>query len=142
MKLTKKCSKKTSCPIYPTILTNTEPIPAFWPQFILSSSKRCRGREWKNSSYRRERERRMAMAYASSSVMLTSPSPKPYCASLNKTPVLGFPVAASSSKPSVRTSRTLQIRCQDKAVVVPLDQRWMFDETEARGPVKSLSLSL
>ncbi|GFZ05066.1 ribosomal protein L13 family protein [Actinidia rufa] len=76
----------------------------------------------------------MAMAYASSSVILTSPSPKPYCASLNKTPVLGFPVAASSSKPSVRTSRTLQIRCQEKAVVVPLDQRWMFDETEARGP--------
>ncbi|GFS40690.1 ribosomal protein L13 family protein [Actinidia rufa] len=77
----------------------------------------------------------MAMAYASSSVMLMLPSPKPYCACLNKTPVLRFPVAASSSKPSTRTNGTFQIPCQDKDVVVPLDQRWMFDEEEAKGPV-------
>ncbi|KAL7216646.1 hypothetical protein ACSBR1_028558 [Camellia fascicularis] len=80
----------------------------------------------------------MAMAYASSLVMFTSPSPKPYYASLQKTQFLGFPVAASS-KPSIRptslitTNRTFRIRCQDQAVV-PLEQRWMFDESVAKGP--------
>ncbi|KAF8409143.1 hypothetical protein HHK36_005216 [Tetracentron sinense] len=55
-------------------------------------------------------------------------------ASLKKTPFLGFSVAAA--KPSIRTplaKQTLQIRCQDLAVV-PQEQRWMFEDSEISGP--------
>ncbi|XP_059661401.1 large ribosomal subunit protein uL13c [Cornus florida] len=81
----------------------------------------------------------MAIPCASSTAVMASPSPKPLCLSANKTPFLGFSVAASS-KPFIRTTslvstnRTFQIRCQDKAAVIPLDQRWMFEESEIGGP--------
>ncbi|CAL5345594.1 unnamed protein product [Camellia sinensis] len=54
---------------------------------------------------------------------------------------LRFPVAASS-KPSIRptsliisTNQTFRIHCQDQAIA-PLEQRWMFDESTAKGPEK------
>ncbi|XAR68189.1 hypothetical protein NMG60_11003234 [Bertholletia excelsa] len=84
------------------------------------------------------RETKLAMACAASSIMFSATSPKPYCFSLKSTPFLGFPVAASS-KPSFRgkslvsTNRTFQIRCQERAVV-PLEQRWMFEQSEVNGP--------
>ncbi|KAA8524034.1 hypothetical protein F0562_010535 [Nyssa sinensis] len=81
----------------------------------------------------------MAIPYTSwSAAIMASPSPKPYCVSLQKTPFLGFSVAASS-KAYIRTSslistnRKFQIRCQDRAVI-PLEQRWMFEESEIKGP--------
>ncbi|KAF7836618.1 50S ribosomal protein L13, chloroplastic-like [Senna tora] len=54
-----------------------------------------------------------------------------------KSPFVGFQVALSN--PSIRTNfrtnsrGTFQVRCQDLSVV-PLDQRWMFEESEADGP--------
>jgi hypothetical protein len=65
--------------------------------------------------------------------------------SIIKNPFFGFSCALS--KPSIRTSlpltkRSFQVRCQDLSLV-PREQRWMFEESEANGPVKpSLSLSL
>jgi hypothetical protein len=65
--------------------------------------------------------------------------------SIIKNPFFGFSCALS--KPSIRTSlpltkRSFQVRCQDLSLV-PREQRWMFEESEASGPVKpSLSLSL
>ncbi|KAM7503891.1 hypothetical protein LguiB_002795 [Lonicera macranthoides] len=81
-------------------------------------------------------------SYASSSFMLTSPSTKPYLSSSlnNKIPFLGFPVAASSKtrihdSPNSRTNPTFQIRCVNKAAsVIPVDQRWMFEDTDFKGP--------
>ncbi|KAL2496552.1 50S ribosomal protein L13 [Forsythia ovata] len=81
----------------------------------------------------------MAMAVqcaASSSILLTESPQKPFSSSLKKTPFLGFSLAAAS-KPSIsvlRTNRTSRIMCQDKAVSVPVDQRWMFEDTEFNGP--------
>ncbi|KAF7140365.1 hypothetical protein RHSIM_Rhsim06G0211400 [Rhododendron simsii] len=76
----------------------------------------------------------MAMACNSSSGLLT---PKPYSIPPKTTPFLGFPLASSSSKPSVLTTplnRTFQIRCQEKQpVYVPSNQRWMFDESQLKG---------
>ncbi|KAE9458035.1 hypothetical protein C3L33_10077, partial [Rhododendron williamsianum] len=76
----------------------------------------------------------MAMACNSSSGLLT---PKPYSIPPKTTPFLGFPLASSSSKPSVPTTplnRTFQIRCQEKQpVYVPSNQRWMFDESQLKG---------
>ncbi|KAL6975578.1 60S ribosomal protein L13 [Sarracenia purpurea var. burkii] len=79
----------------------------------------------------------MAMHYASSPVMFEYPSPKPCRAFPKTTPFFGFPIAASS-EPSIRTTslisanRTFKIRCQER-VVVPLDQRWMFEGSEIKG---------
>ncbi|XP_060209239.1 large ribosomal subunit protein uL13c-like isoform X2 [Lycium barbarum] len=73
----------------------------------------------------------MAVHYpSSSSLIFTSP---------NKTSFLGFSMAALSkpsfqSFPLSRINRTTQIRCQDKAAYIPLDQRWMFEESEIDGP--------
>ncbi|RVW59186.1 50S ribosomal protein L13, chloroplastic [Vitis vinifera] len=52
----------------------------------------------------------MAITFASSSVMLPSPSPKP------------------------SFGQSFRVNCQDKAAVVPLDQRWMFEQSEVSGP--------
>ncbi|CAK9170971.1 unnamed protein product [Ilex paraguariensis] len=80
----------------------------------------------------------MAIPYASSSIMYVSQSPKPFSTSVKKSPFLGLPVAASSNpsilpRPVITANRTFQIRCQDK-VVVSLEQRWMFEESEFEGP--------
>ena len=85
----------------------------------------------------------MAITFASSSVMLPSPSPKPSFGSLKKTtPFLGFSISAANPKPSF-PRQSFRVNCQDKAAVVPLDQRWMFEQSEVSGPVRfSLSLSL
>ncbi|KAI8552401.1 hypothetical protein RHMOL_Rhmol06G0263800 [Rhododendron molle] len=76
----------------------------------------------------------MVMACNSSLGLLT---PKPYSTPPKTTPFLGFPLASSSSKPSVPTTplnRTFQIRCQEKQpVYVPSNQRWMFDESQLKG---------
>ncbi|KAA8526739.1 hypothetical protein F0562_009032 [Nyssa sinensis] len=80
----------------------------------------------------------MALPCASSSSIMASPSPKPYRVSLKKTPFLGFSVTESlkssiRTPPLINTNRTFQIRCQDRAVI-PLEQRWMFEESEIGGP--------
>ncbi|KAH0707165.1 hypothetical protein KY289_012241 [Solanum tuberosum] len=72
----------------------------------------------------------MAVHYCSS-LMLTCPSPKSLS---NKTPFLGLSMAAPSSLPLSRKSRTSRIGYQDKAAYIPLDQRWMFEESEIDGP--------
>ncbi|XP_062168431.1 large ribosomal subunit protein uL13c [Alnus glutinosa] len=56
--------------------------------------------------------------------------------SIIKNPFFGFSCALS--KPSIRTSlpltkRSFQVRCQDLSLV-PREQRWMFEESEANGP--------
>ncbi|CAN4096954.1 unnamed protein product [Withania somnifera] len=81
----------------------------------------------------------MAMHCSSSSLMFTCSSPKSFSSSLNKTPFLGFSMAAIAkpsfqSSPLSRINPTTQIRCQDKAAYIPLDQRWMFEESEINGP--------
>lgn len=43
-------------------------------------------------------------------------------------------MAAPSSLTFSGNNRTAQIRCQDKAAYIPLDQRWMFEESEIDGP--------
>ncbi|XP_034679208.1 50S ribosomal protein L13, chloroplastic [Vitis riparia] len=76
----------------------------------------------------------MAITFASSSVMLPSPSPKPSFGSLKKTtPFLGFSISAANPKPSF-PRQSFRVNCQDKAAVVPLDQRWMFEQSEVSGP--------
>ncbi|KAJ9671337.1 hypothetical protein PVL29_025167 [Vitis rotundifolia] len=76
----------------------------------------------------------MAITFASSSVMLPSPSPKPSFGSLKKTtPFLGFSISAANPKPSF-PRRSFRVNCQDKAAVVPLEQRWMFEQSEVSGP--------
>ncbi|CAI9757112.1 unnamed protein product [Fraxinus pennsylvanica] len=72
---------------------------------------------------------------SSSSLLLTESSQKPFSSSLKKTPFLGFSLAATS-KPSIsvlKANRT-KICCQDKTVSVPVDQRWMFEDTGFKGP--------
>ncbi|MCD7464521.1 Plastid ribosomal protein L13 [Datura stramonium] len=81
----------------------------------------------------------MAVHCSSSSLMFTSPSPKSFSSSPKKTPFLGFSMAALSkpsfqSLPLARISRTTQIRCQDKAAYIPVDQQWMFEESDIDGP--------
>ncbi|KAI5662291.1 hypothetical protein M9H77_21614 [Catharanthus roseus] len=82
----------------------------------------------------------MAIQCSSSSLFLASPSPKPFSSSsLKKTPFLGFSVSASfpSSKPAtlIRTNWAPAVRCQSQASVhIPVDQRWMFEESEINGP--------
>ncbi|KAK9268724.1 hypothetical protein L1049_000485 [Liquidambar formosana] len=82
----------------------------------------------------------MAISCASSSVVFSSRSPKPCCASLKNgsitTPFLGGFSVASSRPPTIRSIAVprLQVRCQDQAVVVPRDQRWMFEDSEINGP--------
>jgi hypothetical protein len=84
-------------------------------------------------------------SFASSSSSSSSSSSHKKEKSIMKNPFFGFSCALS--KPSIRTSlpltkRSFQVRCQDLSLV-PREQRWMFEESEANGPVKpSLSLSL
>ncbi|KAK4714648.1 hypothetical protein R3W88_020555 [Solanum pinnatisectum] len=77
----------------------------------------------------------MAVQCSSSSVMLASHSPaKTFSSSPNKTLFLGFSI---SSKPSIvvaKTHRATQICCQEKTALVPLEQRWMFEDSEINGP--------
>ncbi|KAK6774784.1 hypothetical protein RDI58_030023 [Solanum bulbocastanum] len=72
----------------------------------------------------------MAVHYRCS-LMLTCPSPKSLS---NKTAFLGLSMAAPSSLPLSRNNRTSRIGYQDKAAYIPLDQRWMFEESEIDGP--------
>jgi large subunit ribosomal protein L13 len=95
----------------------------------------------------------MAMLCASSSFTSTKPSCS-YSArngtSICTTPfVAGFSFSQSKLKPCVKTSlfplnngsRSVEVRCEkkEKNVVtrVPLDQRWLFEESELNGPVIS-----
>ncbi|XP_011002774.1 PREDICTED: 50S ribosomal protein L13, chloroplastic-like isoform X2 [Populus euphratica] len=92
----------------------------------------------------------MAMLCASSSFTSTKPSCS-YSArngtSICTTPfVAGFSFSQSKLKPCVKTSlfplnkgsRSFEVRCEkkEKNVVtrVPLDQRWLFEESELNGP--------
>lgn len=86
----------------------------------------------------------MAIQCYSSSLFFITPSSKPFSSSfLKKTPVLGFPLSASftSSKQFFQSPFLLRpnwaqaVCCQTKATLhIPLDQRWMFEESEANGP--------
>ncbi|KAL3364391.1 hypothetical protein AABB24_013246 [Solanum stoloniferum] len=77
----------------------------------------------------------MAVQCSSSSVIFASHSPaKTFSSSPNKTLFLGFSI---SSKPSIvvaKTHRATQICCQEKTALVPLEQRWMFEDSEINGP--------
>ncbi|CAI9088871.1 OLC1v1023319C1 [Oldenlandia corymbosa var. corymbosa] len=81
----------------------------------------------------------------SSSLFLTSSSQVPFSSSsLKKSPFLGFSFSttSSSSRPSflspslVRTNSTVPVRCQSQKsdVHIPVDQRWMFEDSEIGGP--------
>lgn len=90
----------------------------------------------------------MAITFASSTVMFSSPfpspspSPNPSFESLKKTtPFLGFSISAANPKPSC-PRLSFRVNCQDKASFVPLDQRWMFEQSEVNGPVRFHSLHL
>ncbi|KAF5728242.1 50S ribosomal protein L13 chloroplastic [Tripterygium wilfordii] len=93
----------------------------------------------------------IVLSVSSSSLMLSSSSPStscslppnPFLSSLKKsTPFFG--IALASSRPSVRpafsfstaSNRNFQaVRSKAEAVVhIPLDQRWMFEESEVNGP--------
>ncbi|CAK7351835.1 unnamed protein product [Dovyalis caffra] len=96
----------------------------------------------------------MAMLCASSSFTNSTTATKPSCSystrngtSISSTPfVVGFSFSQSKVKPFVRTSsfhlsstrRSFEVRCEkkEKSVVtrVPLDQRWLFEESELNGP--------
>lgn len=89
----------------------------------------------------------MAILCSSSTVILPSSSVKS-SGSYRKSPFLGFSLTAIS-KPSVRvdiyaknTRRGLQVKCEAEQAttsLVPANQRWMFDEEEANGPVTIFS---
>lgn len=88
----------------------------------------------------------MAILCSSSLVILPSSS----VGTDRKSPFLGFSLKAIS-KPSVRvgiyanSKRGLQVKCEAEQAttsLVPANQRWMFDEEEAAGPVTILSPSL
>ncbi|KAJ6301653.1 hypothetical protein OIU77_015878 [Salix suchowensis] len=98
----------------------------------------------------------MAMLCASSSFT----SAKPSCSystrngtSICTTPfVVGFSFSQSKFKPCVKTSlvplnnssRSFEVRCEKKEISVvtrvPLDQRWLFEESELDGPYWHLQL--
>lgn len=93
----------------------------------------------------------MTVLCSSSTVILPSSSVKP-SGSERKSPFLGFSLTAFS-KPSVRvgiyanSKRGLQVKCEaeettTKTSLVPANQRWMFDEEEANGPVTIIYLPL
>ncbi|KAM4092865.1 hypothetical protein ACJW30_06G072500 [Castanea mollissima] len=83
----------------------------------------------------------MVILCVSSSVTLasSSASSRSYSSHMNssngiiKNPFVGFPL--SLSKPSIRTISfpRFQVRCQDLSLI-PKDQRWMFEDSEANGP--------
>ena len=94
----------------------------------------------------------MAVLCSSSTVILPSMKPS---GSNRRSPFLGFSLTAISKPSSARvgiyanTKRGLQVKCEAEqettTSLVPANQRWMFDEEEANGPVMitlSLSLSL
>ncbi|KAK9132298.1 hypothetical protein Scep_011826 [Stephania cephalantha] len=80
----------------------------------------------------------MLCASSSSSLLSTSSSPstsKPSFASPKKTQFLGFNLSPpnSSIAANLLSRPHFQVRCQDLSVV-PKEQRWMFEESEAQGP--------
>lgn len=79
----------------------------------------------------------MAVQCASSSVIFASHSPsKSLSSSHNKTLFLGFSLVSKPSIVVANTHRATQIRCQEKtADLIPLEQRWMFEESDFNGPV-------
>ena len=94
----------------------------------------------------------MVILCVSSSVTFasSSASSRSYSSHMNsssgviKNPFVGFPL--SLSKPSIRriSFPRFQVRCQDLSLI-PKDQRWMFEDSEANGPVtmsKTIYLSL
>ncbi|XP_027170266.1 50S ribosomal protein L13, chloroplastic-like [Coffea eugenioides] len=87
----------------------------------------------------------MAIQCSTSSLFLSSSSPVAFSSSssssssVKKSPFLGFSISAalSSTRPSlIRTKPNALVRCQSKdaAVHIPVDQRWMFEESEINGP--------
>ncbi|XP_068642486.1 large ribosomal subunit protein uL13c [Aristolochia californica] len=76
----------------------------------------------------------MAVSFASSA-FLSTPSIKPPSLSSTRTPFVGLRHFAVAAKPRLATPLTkrLQIRCQETAVV-PVEQRWMFEDDEINGP--------
>ncbi|KAK6934124.1 Ribosomal protein L13 [Dillenia turbinata] len=84
----------------------------------------------------------MTIACASSSMVSPCSSQKPKFSALKKIPFLGISVSSSASSSLAAktplTTKTLQISCkkEDKpaAVHIPLDQRWMFEHSQANGP--------
>ncbi|XP_077252260.1 large ribosomal subunit protein uL13c-like [Tasmannia lanceolata] len=73
-----------------------------------------------------------------SSTLLSSPSSKPLSCSLKKPTLrslfLGFSTFPIARKPALPTlvTKQLQIRCE--VATVPLEQRWMFEDSEINGP--------
>lgn len=83
----------------------------------------------------------MAIAYYASSSSLTfKPHPPPLsskCYLLKPTPFLGSPFAAKPTISITKNNKNFsQIRCAEEATaLVPLEQRWMFDDVEVKGKV-------
>ncbi|KAI3759648.1 hypothetical protein L6452_07621 [Arctium lappa] len=97
----------------------------------------------------------MAMAYTtSSSVMFTTSLTGPSSLSNNNNRSLilfGFStMTTSASSPKnivgVRTNRNFQIRCKDQKVqqraFAPVEQRWMFTDSDFTGSIRFFSLVL
>ncbi|KAL6553505.1 60S ribosomal protein L13 [Orobanche gracilis] len=64
----------------------------------------------------------------SSSSLFSKPSEKSFPPSLKKRPFIGFSLATASFKSSIQLNKVSKICCQEKAVVVPAGQQWMFDD--------------
>lgn len=71
----------------------------------------------------------------------TSPSPALSMKSAVPTKFLGTSFGLTEPIAVMNSKRSFQVRCQKDLSVVPLDQRWMFEESEVNGPVTSPSLS-
>ncbi|CAN4104278.1 unnamed protein product [Withania somnifera] len=77
----------------------------------------------------------MAVQCTSSSVIFASHSPANcFSSSHNKTFFFGFSLTSKPSIIGAKTHRATQIRCQEKTALIPLEQRWMFEESEINGP--------
>ncbi|KAK4752964.1 hypothetical protein SAY87_021762 [Trapa incisa] len=62
------------------------------------------------------------------------PSPAFSTKSIIRTKFLGISFGLTKPIAAVSNRRSFQARCQKDLAVVPLDQRWMFEESEADGP--------
>jgi len=116
--------------------------------YLLRTQSYPRNRK-EQKKFAEERKTKMAVLCSSSTVILSSSSVKS-SGSERKSPFLGFSLTAIS-KPSVRvgiyanSKRGLQVKCEAEPTtttsLVPANQRWMFDEEEANGPVTIIFLS-
>lgn len=80
---------------------------------------------------------RMAILCASSSSSVLAVQKHPILTGFSGTnPFLGVSFAVARPVSAVNAKRSFGIQCEKKNLsIVPLDQRWMFEESEVGGPV-------